>query len=78
VPSVAIQELRRHPVGWVEEIIEARHYAKAKLIYDRAEDKRTVTKDDDLMKLVEQNEYEHAGDLLKRRRAEKAQRQARG
>lgn len=66
-----MDELRRQPIGWVEEIIEARHYAKAKARYDAAEDKAAIVKGDDLMRLVEENEYEHAGDLIKRRRAQR-------
>lgn len=68
LPSEAERELRRQPVGWIEEIIELRHYAKAKLIYDRADDKSAVTKGDPLMQLVEANEYEHAGEVIRRRR----------
>ena len=69
LPSEAERELRRQPVGWLEEIVEARHYAKAKAIYDKADDKSVVTKGDPLMRLVEENEYEHAGILLRRHRA---------
>jgi hypothetical protein len=71
-----VRELRRQPVGWVEEVIEARHYAKAKTLYDRAEDKTAVTKGDALMQLVEENEYAHAKARLVRRRA--AQKETRG
>jgi tRNA isopentenyl-2-thiomethyl-A-37 hydroxylase MiaE len=69
LPSDADRELRRQEVGWLEEIIEARHYAKAKALYDRSEDRPALVKGDPLMRLVEENEYEHAGDLIKRRRA---------
>jgi hypothetical protein len=53
----------------LEEVIEARHYAKAKALYDRSDDRPALVKGDPLMRLVEENEYEHAGDLIKRRRA---------
>lgn len=56
-------------MGWVEEVIEARHYAKAKAIYDRTDDRTALVKDDPLMRLVEENEYAHAKDLILRRRA---------
>jgi hypothetical protein len=71
LPSDAEAELRRQPVGWVEEVVEARHYARAKAKYDAAEsaDRAALVKGDDLMRMVEENEYEHAGDLIKRRRA---------
>ncbi len=36
LPSEAIREARRLPAGMLEEIIEARHYAVAKGIVDRA------------------------------------------
>jgi len=71
LPSEAEAEMRRQPVGWVEEVIEARHYAHAKARYDAAEDKSVATKGDALMRLVEENEYEHAGDIIRRRRAER-------
>jgi hypothetical protein len=69
LPSAAEQEMRRQPVGWIEEVIEARHYAKAKAIYDHAPDKTDVVKHDPLLQLVEENEYAHAKDLIVRRRA---------
>jgi len=69
LPSEAERELMKQPVGWVEEVIEFRHYAKAKLIYDRADDKSAVTKGDSLMQLVEENEYAHAGEVIRRRRS---------
>ena len=55
-------------------MIEARQYARAKQVYDRAEDKRTVTKGDPLMQVVEENEYDHAKALILRRRAAHARR----
>lgn len=69
MPSEAARELRRQPVGWVEEVIEARHYARAKQVYDKAEDKRAVVKGDALMQLVEELDYDHAKALILRRRA---------
>lgn len=50
-------------------MIEARNYAKAKLLYDRTDDKAALVKGDPLMRLVEENEYEHAGLIIARRRA---------
>ena len=78
LPSEAERELRRQPVGWLEEIIEARHYAKAKSVYDKAENKSAVTKDDPLMRLVEENEYAHAKAHILRRRALAARTQTGG
>lgn len=68
LPSEAERELRRQPVGWIEEVIEARHYAKAKEVYDRAPNKADVVKNDPLLRLVEENEYDHAKALIVRRR----------
>lgn len=65
-------------MGWIEEVIEARHYAHAKAVYDRAEDKTTVTKKDPLMQLVEEIEYGHAKDLILRRRARMQKQKAGG
>lgn len=77
LPSEAERELRRQPVGWIEEVVEARHYAKAKDVYDRAADKSAVVKGDALMRLVEENEYDHAKALIVRRR-EQAEAKKRG
>jgi len=76
-PSEAERELRGQPVGWLDEIIEARHYARAKAAYDQAPDKTAIVKGDPLMRLVEENEYAHAGELIRRRRAQ-AQKGTRG
>jgi hypothetical protein len=70
LPSEAERELRRQPVGWLEEIIEAKHYARAKAVYDRTSNKADVTLGDPMMHLVEENEYEHAGMIIARRRAQ--------
>jgi hypothetical protein len=37
VPSIAIRELDELPAGLLEEIIEARHYARAKYAFDAAD-----------------------------------------
>ena len=42
LPSAAEAELNRQPVGWLEEIIEARRYAETKRAFDGAKDKRDV------------------------------------
>lgn len=51
LPSAAEEELRRSPVGWVEEVIEAGHYADAKAMVDRATDEKQLPQTP-LMELV--------------------------
>lgn len=41
MPSAAAREMEETPVGWVFEVIEARHYAHAKSVMDAHDAART-------------------------------------
>lgn len=69
LPSAAMAELRSQPVGWIEEVMEARLYAKAKQRYDLADDKAIVGKEDPMTRAVMENEFAHAKEHILRRRA---------
>ena len=57
LPSDAEREARRQPVGWLDEIIEARHYAECHHIWTRARSKQDVP-DSPLMACVKEIEFE--------------------
>lgn len=70
MPSVAVRELRRVPVGLLDDICEMRAYAKAKQLYEQAQhwddspQKRKVMSDP-LVQMVMQHEF---APLLERQR----------
>jgi hypothetical protein len=35
-PTAAVEALEGTPVGWLQDVIEARHYARAKAMFDAA------------------------------------------
>ena len=73
-PEEAVRSWRRAPAGWLEEIIEARHYAAAKGLYERTARPEDLPKDDTLIRLVEEITYQRAGERLAARRARKVRR----
>lgn len=61
-------------MGWIEEIIEARHYAAAKGLYERTSRPEDLPKGDKLIRLVEEITFQRAGERIKARRAGKGRR----
>lgn len=68
LPSQALAEWRSAPVGFLEEIIEARQYAKAKRIADSAERKADIPTGG-MFDLVKSIEFELAQREIDERRA---------
>lgn len=54
-PEEAEAAIRRAPVGWLDEVIEARHFAEAKAIYDRTkfDERPALCEQDELFDLVD-------------------------
>jgi len=73
-PEEAERAWRRAPVGWLEEIIEARHYAEAKALYERTARPEDLPKDDPMITLVEEIRYQREGERLAASRARKGPR----
>jgi len=66
LPSAALKELDDAPVGWINEVIEARQYARAKAMFDAADTPDAVKRlpQTELMALVKKITF----DLLRRER----------
>jgi hypothetical protein len=66
VPSVAWQEWMEAPAGWLEEIIEARHYAICKARLDAADTAaaRQALPESELLTMAEVIMFELAGERL--------------
>jgi hypothetical protein len=60
LPSDAERELARQPVGYLEEIIEARNYTRAKQAYDDAHANHRRPPDHPLVQLVTAIEFQLA------------------
>jgi len=69
VPSAAWRELQRLPCGLLDEILEARHYARAKALVDAADtaDAYRSLPPSELMTLAKTITFERAADGRRRR-----------
>lgn len=69
LPSEAERELARQPVGWLEEVMEARAYAECHHLWHTARKKSDVP-DSPLMQTVKEIDFELAAEARAAREAE--------
>ena len=69
LPSQAFCEVRRVPAGWLDEILEARHFASAYHLWTTARRKSDVPKSE-MVDLVKQIEFGLVQDELDARQAD--------
>jgi hypothetical protein len=67
LPSEIIRERRRMPVGYLEDVLLYRHFAKAWQVFNEAEDKDKLP-DHPLIQVCMELWYERAGEQLKAHR----------
>jgi hypothetical protein len=68
IPPVAVQMWRTCPAGWLEEIIEARHYAHAKRVVESAKTKADIPSGE-LFQLAQEIDLELAWAEMKAKEA---------
>ena len=68
LPSEIDAEMRRQPVGYLEEVLEARGYMKAKRFYDGVKKQEDMPTDWPMLDTVREISFQIAGEELEKRR----------